>query len=175
MYDVERLEVLRGPQGTLFGKNASAGVVNITTRKPTDEFEGYLDLSFFQDNETRIKGRVAGPLGDRARGSLTLFKGDFDGYIFNVFNNRTVQGYDREGVRAMLDFDATDDISVLFIFEDYTAEDNCCADLEALPSGRNPNSEAVPNSQGVVNGVADIDLDQRLIFRVSLGSHGAWA
>ena len=163
MYDIERLEVLRGPQGTLFGKNASAGVVNITTRRPSDQFEGYLDLSFFQDNETRIKGRVAGPLGDRARGSLTLFKGEFDGYIYNVFSNRTVQGYDREGVRAMLDYDVSDNITALFIFEDYSADDNCCADLEALPSGRHPDSEALPNSQGIVNGVADIDLDQRLI------------
>lgn len=163
MYDIERLEVLRGPQGTLFGKNASAGVVNITTRRPTDEFEGYVDVSFFQDNESRIKGRVAGPLGDRARGSLTVFNGDFDGYIRNVYNNEKTSGYDRTGVRAMLEYDATDNISLLFIFEDYEAEDECCADIEGLPSGRNPASEAAPDSDGVVDGVADIDLDLRLI------------
>ncbi len=163
LYELERLEVLRGPQGTLFGKNASAGVVNITTRRPGNEFEGLVDLSFFQDNETRLKARVSGPLSDNARGSITAFKGDFDGYIRNVYNNETTNGYDRTGVRAMLEFEPTDTISTLFIFEDYDATDECCADLEGLPSGRNPASEAAPNSVGIVNGVADIDLEQRLI------------
>ena len=163
MYDLERLEVLRGPQGTLFGKNASAGVVNITTKRPSEEFEGYLDLSLYQDNETRLRGRVSGPLSDNARGSLTLFRGDFDGYLRNVFTNERTSGYDREGVRAMLEYDPTDAVRVLFIYEDYDANDECCADIEGLPSGRNPASEAAPNSSGIVNGVADIDLDQRLL------------
>ncbi len=163
LYELERLEVLRGPQGTLFGKNASAGVVNITTRRPSNEFEGVVDLSFFQDNETRLKARVSGPLSDNARGSITAFKGDFDGFIRNVFNNEKTNGYDRTGVRAMLEYEPTDTISTLFIFEDYDATDECCADLEGLPSGRHPGSEALPNSAGVVNGVANIDLEQRLI------------
>ena len=163
LYELERLEVLRGPQGTLFGKNASAGVVNITTRRPGDEFEGLVDLSFFQDNETRLKARVSGPLGDNARGSITAFKGDFDGFVRNVYNNERTNGYDRSGVRAMFEYEPTDSISALFIYEDYDATDECCADLEGLPSGRNPASEAAPNSLGIVNGVADIDLEQRLI------------
>ena len=117
LYELERLEVLRGPQGTLFGKNASAGVVNITTRRPGNEFEGLVDLSFFQDNETRLKARVSGPLSDNARGSITAFKGDFDGYIRNVYNNETTNGYDRTGVRAMLEYEPTDTISALFIFD----------------------------------------------------------
>ena len=61
MYDLERLEVLRGPQGTLFGKNASAGVVNITTKRPSDEFEGYLDLNdYFGRGEGTFLLRVRG-------------------------------------------------------------------------------------------------------------------
>jgi iron complex outermembrane receptor protein len=163
LYELERMEVLRGPQGTLFGKNASAGVVNITTKRPTDEFEGYVDLGFYQDNETRLKAKVAGPLSDNARGSITAFKGDFDGFIRNVYNNETTNGYDRSGIRAMLEYEPTDTISALFIYEDYEATDECCADIEGLPSGRNPASEAAPSSNGVVNGVADIDLDQRRV------------
>lgn len=163
LYDLERIEVLRGPQGTLFGKNASAGVVNITTRKPTDEFTANVDLSFFQDNETRLKATIAGPLSDNLRGSVTVFDADFDGYIKNVFNNETTNGYDRQGIRAMLEYEPSDDLRLLFIAENYDAKDECCADLEALPSGRNPASEAAPDSDGIVNGVADIDLNQRLI------------
>ncbi|MEM7705934.1 MAG: TonB-dependent receptor [Pseudomonadota bacterium] len=156
LYDLERIEVLRGPQGTLFGKNASAGVVNITTRRPTDELEGYISASFFQDNESQFRGRVSGPLTDNLRGSLTVLSSDFDGYIRNVFNNQTVNGYDKQGARAMLDYDVSDNTNVLFIFEDYDADNNCCADLEARPSGRNPASEAAPNGTG-------LDLDQRLV------------
>lgn len=163
LYELQRLEVLRGPQGTLFGKNASAGVVNITTVRPSNELEGSVDLSFFQDNETRLKARLSGPIGDQARASITAFKGDFDGYIRNVHTNETTNGYDRSGVRAMLEYEPTDKISALFIFEDYDATDECCTELEGLPSGRHPLSEALPNSNGTVGGVADIDLEQRLI------------
>ncbi len=163
LYDLERLEVLRGPQGTLFGKNASAGVVNLTTRKPSSEFEASIDFSAFEDEEYRLKGRLSGPLSDNARASLTVFDGSFDGYIRNTFNGDTIQGYDRQGARGMLEWDATDNVKFLFIAEDYSADDDCCADLSLLPNGRDPNSPANPNSAGVVNGVADLDLDQRLV------------
>lgn len=163
LYDLERIEVLRGPQGTLFGKNASAGVVNITTKRPTEEFSGSIDVSVFEDDEYRVKGKIAGPLSDSARASLTAFVGDFDGYITNTFNGDTIQGYDRTGFRGMLEWDVSDTVGVLFIAEDYSADDDCCADLTLLPSGRDPLSPANPNSLGVVNGVANLDLDQRLV------------
>jgi len=163
LYDLERVEVLRGPQGTLFGKNASAGVVNMTTKRPSEEFGGSIDVSVFEDNETRIKGRLSGPLSDNARASLTVFDGSFDGYITNTFTGADTNGYDRTGFRGMLEWDVSDNVELLFIAEDYSAKDNCCADLEGLPSGRNPASPAVPNSAGIVAGVADIDLDQRRV------------
>ena len=163
LYDLERIEVLRGPQGTLFGKNASAGVVNMTTKAPTQDLTGSFETSFFQDNEYRLKGTVSGGLTDEVAASLTVFQGKFDGYIDNVFNNTKINGYDREGARAVVHYDPTDDLSVKFIAEYYKADDDCCADLELLPSGRNPDSAAAPNSNGIVNGVADLDLDQRRV------------
>ncbi|MFT4810936.1 MAG: iron complex outermembrane receptor protein [Paraglaciecola sp.] len=158
LYDLERIEVLRGPQGTLFGKNASAGVVNITTKRPSDEFGGSFEATLFQDNEYRLKTSVTGPLNDNVSGSLTVLKSQFDGYINNVYNNETVNGYDKEGVRAMLDIEAAGDTDVLFIFENMNSNDSCCADLELAPSNRHV-SEASPNSSG--NG--DLDLEQRQI------------
>jgi len=158
LYDLDRIEVLRGPQGTLFGKNASAGVVNITTKRPSDEFEGSFEVTLFQDNEYRLKTSVTGPLNDNVSGSLTVLKSQFDGYINNVYNNQTVSGYDKEGVRAMLDIEAADDTDILFIFENVNSNDSCCADLELTPSGRH-NSEASPNSTGT----GDLDLEQRQI------------
>lgn len=158
LYDLERVEVLRGPQGTLFGKNASAGVVNITTKKPSGAFEGSFEATMFQDNEYRIKGSVSGPLNDNVSGSLTVLKSGFDGYIENVFNNETTSGYDKEGVRAMLAVEASSDTDILFIFENVKSDDDCCADLELTPSGRHQ-SEASPNSTGT----GDLDLEQRQI------------
>ncbi|MCG8441105.1 MAG: TonB-dependent receptor, partial [Caulobacterales bacterium] len=125
--------------------------------------EGYASGTLFEDNESIVRGRVSGPLGDNVRASLTASKAEFDGHIRNVFNNRDVNGYDRFAIRGMLEFDATDNISGLLTYEHYEADDDCCADLEALPSGRNPASVAAPDSDGIVDGVADIDLDQRLI------------
>ncbi len=156
LYDLERVEVLRGPQGTLFGKNASAGVVNLTTKGPTDVLDGYISATAYEDSEYLLKARVSGPLSEDLRGSLTLMDANFDGYIRNVFNNDTVNGYDRRGVRGMLDYDFSDTTSIRLIVEDYDADNDCCADLEARPSGRNPNSPAVPSGNG-------LDLDQRLV------------
>ncbi|MDP5031130.1 MAG: TonB-dependent receptor [Paraglaciecola sp.] len=159
LYDLERIEVLRGPQGTLFGKNASAGVVNISTKKPTAGFEGNAELSLYQDNEYRLKASVSGELNDNAFGSVTVLKSQFDGYIKNVHNNEMTNGYDKEGVRAMLNYEAAGDTNMLFIFENMKSNDNCCADLELTPSGRHPGSEALPNSTGS----GDFDFDQRKI------------
>ena len=163
LYDVDRIEEFRGPQGPLFGKNASAGVVNITTKDPSYDTTGSVETSFYQDNEYRFKGVISGGLTDDLAASLTVFKGKFDGYIDNVYNNEKVNGYDREGARAVFKYEPEDDLSVKFIAEFYNADDDCCADLEALPSGRNPDSKSVPNSNGIVDGVADIDLDQRSV------------
>lgn len=158
LYDLDRIEVLRGPQGTLFGKNASAGVVNISTKRPSDEFEGSFEATLFQDNEYRLKTSVTGPLNDNVSGSLTVLKSEFDGYINNVYNNQTVSGYDKEGVRAMLDIEASSDTDILFIFENVSSNDSCCADLELTPSNRH-DSEASPDSTGA----GDFDLTQRQI------------
>ncbi len=156
LYDLERVEVLRGPQGTLFGKNASAGVVNMVTKKPTEEFEGYLDLSFFQDDEYRAKARVSGKLTDRINASLTVLDAEFDGYIDNVYNNEKINGYDKQGVRAMFDIELSDDTQALVIYEDYSADNDCCADLVA----RTTNDSRPLDPEVFVSG-AGLDLDQR--------------
>src|SRR5690606_27716391 len=62
MYDVERVEVRRGPQGTLFGRNATGGLIQVINRKPTDEFEGYAELTLAEHNQVKFEGAVSGPL-----------------------------------------------------------------------------------------------------------------
>ncbi|MEL6921896.1 MAG: TonB-dependent receptor plug domain-containing protein, partial [Pseudomonadota bacterium] len=71
--DVERIEVLRGPQGTLFGKNASAGVVSVVTRGPTDEFEANFSAGYGSFNEVNLNGAVSGPIADGITGRISAY------------------------------------------------------------------------------------------------------
>ncbi len=163
LYDIERLEVLRGPQGTLFGKNASAGVLNITTSRPSEEFEGYFDATYASGNEWRLRGKVSGALSDNVNASLVGMVSEYAGNITNVFNNEKVNGYSKYGLRGMVEFTPSDTLSMLAIVEYNKSNDDCCADLEVLPSGRNPASPAAPDSDGIVNGRTDLDLGQRRV------------
>ncbi|MDG4256033.1 TonB-dependent receptor [Pseudomonas aeruginosa] len=79
--DVERVEVLKGPQGTLFGRNAEAGAVNVVTRKPTRFFEGSLRGELGQDNQRLLEGMLSGPLSDTVSARLAIRGSGLDNYI----------------------------------------------------------------------------------------------
>ena len=106
--DIERIEVLRGPQGTLFGKNASAGAVNIVTKGPTRELAGDVSISYASDGEIRLTGGVSGPLGDSAGFRLSGFYGNQDGYIRNLTTGQRINNDVSRGVRAKFKFDVAD-------------------------------------------------------------------
>ena len=113
LLDIERLEVLRGPQGTLFGKNASAGVLNITTRTPTEETHGFVEQSYYSGNESRTRFGIGGSLiPDTLKGSITTLFGSYDGNVDNKANGQEVNGYNRKGVRGKLVFTPSDDLSL---------------------------------------------------------------
>jgi len=152
MYDLERIEVLKGPQGSLFGKNASAGVINITTQAPQESFQVKTDISAFEGPEVKLQTSITGAVSERTRARLALYRGYFSGFIDNVYNNETVNGYDRQGARLRVDHDISGDSQLKLFVDSYKADDDCCADIEGLPSGRNPQSEAAPNSNGLLDG-----------------------
>jgi iron complex outermembrane recepter protein len=124
LVEVDRIEILRGPQGTLFGKNASAGVINIVTRAPGKAFSGYADLSAFQGGETRVRLGLSGELAkDLLRGSLSAMAGKFDGNVTNVFDGSKVNGYDRKGVRLRLDATPGRDLKITLLADRVEADD----------------------------------------------------
>ncbi len=124
LVEVDRIEILRGPQGTLFGKNASAGVINIITKAPSKKTEGYLDLAYYQGGETRLRGGISGEIAkDVARASLSLMTAKFDGNVTNIFDNSTVNGYDRQGVRARVDLTPSKDLKISLIADHSKATD----------------------------------------------------
>jgi len=84
IFDVERVEILKGPQGTLFGRNATAGLVHYVTRGPTDEFEAYADLTYGSYDQFNFQGAVGGPLSERLRARLAVYYNRHD----EILNNR---------------------------------------------------------------------------------------
>jgi iron complex outermembrane recepter protein len=124
LVEIDRIEILRGPQGTLFGKNASAGVINIVTRAPGKETTGYVDLAYFQGNEKRVRLGLSGELvKDTLRGSISAMAGKYDGNVTNVFDGSTVNGYDRKGVRGRLDITPSRDLKISLIADRVEADD----------------------------------------------------
>ncbi|OBX19611.1 TonB-dependent receptor [Erythrobacter sp. QSSC1-22B] len=136
LVDIERLEVLRGPQGTLFGRNASAGVVNIVSRGGSDEFEAEGRVDWFEGDEWRLRAALAGPLGEGLTTRVTGFYGSFDGNITNINGgrNQQVNGYEHYGARGILDYESGS--SDLRLIADYfRANDDCCADVTGVSRG----------------------------------------
>ncbi len=114
--DLERVEVLKGPQGTQFGKNASSGVVNVTTRKPVlGEFSGNAFASYAELNEHDVHGAVNVPLGSTAALNVFAFHREHDGFYRNVVRNEDWGAEKNYGVRAKLLWEASDKFSAYLI------------------------------------------------------------
>jgi iron complex outermembrane receptor protein len=113
--DLERVEVLRGPQSILFGKNSVAGALNISTAKPTDEFEGSIGVSYeFEDEETIIEGMLSGPITDNFRFRLAARSRELDGYMENLTLGANEPNREDWNVRGTLQWDITDNLVATF-------------------------------------------------------------
>ena len=116
--DVERVEVLRGPQGTLFGKNASAGLISITTKGPTEDFEADFGVSYGSFNDLRLNAGVSGPIvEDKLLFRLSGYQNRRDGFIDNVFPDATqtdLNDRNEYGFRGKLEYRPTETLSLLF-------------------------------------------------------------
>jgi len=109
--DVERVEVLPGPQSTLSGRNAAGGLINIVTRSPTSYLTANLTGEATDDHQRRMAGYVSGPLSDQWGFSLSGFLNDWQGPLINVATNNRQGGFDRSGIRGKLQFRPTDEVT----------------------------------------------------------------
>ncbi len=120
--DLERVEVLKGPQGTQFGKNASSGVISITTRKPSlTKSTGDFFASYGSLNERDIHGGFTAPLGDTLAIGLYAYDKAYDGYVHNVVRHEDWGGIHNNGARGKLYFKPSDTFSAYFI-ADYSKQ-----------------------------------------------------
>ena len=120
--DVERIEVLRGPQGTLFGKNTTAGAILVTTRKPSFTPSASVELGYGDDDFVQAKASVTGPLGDKVAGRLSFSGTRRDGNVYNVATNEKVNNLDNTGLRGQLLIRPSDRTDIM-ISADYTTQD----------------------------------------------------
>ena len=112
LFDTERIEVLRGPQGTLFGRNATGGLVHYISTRPSDETEGFVDVLLGEEGRQRVEAAIGGALTDTLAGRLSGVYNESDGLIDNRIGNDLMQS-DDYSVRGQLLFQPSDTLDIL--------------------------------------------------------------
>ncbi|MEX0583554.1 MAG: TonB-dependent receptor, partial [Sneathiella sp.] len=114
VFDVERIEVLRGPQGTLFGRNTTGGLINVVTKDPGEEFEGRVKASMGNYNLNRFGAYISGPITTNLAGSIALSSVDRDGTSYNRVTDNDVDTQNSSVFRGKLVWDLSDTLEVKF-------------------------------------------------------------
>ena len=173
--DVDQVEVLRGPQGTLYGKNTTAGAINITTNQPTFDFEGRAEVTVGNLNYRQAKAAVSGPLTDKIAARIAIAATSRRGTLFNTRTDRWINEQDNLGLRGQLLFQPNDDLSIT-LAGDYSKQDpECCGTafvrvgttqraltrqydaIIARLQAANPNYNYIVPSRNVYDRLTDID------------------
>jgi outer membrane receptor protein involved in Fe transport len=150
--DVQRIEVLRGPQSTLFGKNASAGVISITTRTPSFEFGGAGELTYGNYNALVGKAYVTGPISENTAVSVAAGFNSRDGFFKDGNTGHRTNERDRWFARGQLFFDSGSDVTVRLIGDYSDIDEKCCAVVNLQNSAA---TGALLALGGMVNAPAD--------------------
>lgn len=123
-YDIARVEVLRGPQGTLYGRNATGGSVNIITHRPMSEFSARASVTLGNLGTANTEGAITGPLGsDTVRGRLSFQTQHHDGYGENIVTGNDIDTRDSQALRGQLEFRPSDDLTILFSADYFQSDD----------------------------------------------------
>lgn len=155
--DVQRIEVLRGPQSTLFGKNASVGVISIVTKEPQFKFGGNVEASYGNYNALVLKGMVTGPITDTLAASFAAGYNKRDGFIRDLGTGDGTNERNRWFVRGQLLFTPTEQLKVRIIGDYGKIDENCCGVVNIRAAGPTSIITAPPpfGLGGRVNSAAD--------------------
>ena len=156
-YDVSQVEVLRGPQGTLYGRNATAGVVNLISAKPTDQFEAMASADIGNYKNRRFEGMINLPIVDdrldlRLAGEWTKR----DGYSFNTITNSPIDGRDLWSSRMSIRFKPSENFDATFVWEHFQENDDRLRSSKQLcktdPSDKYIGTVHISGSTGALGG-----------------------
>ena len=147
-YDLESVEILRGPQGTLYGANSTGGVVNMKFARPTEEFEGSVDLEIADYNHRRLKGVINMPIADSVSLRVAGMMLERDGFTENQFPGKEgedIDGRDITSWRMTLAAELSENTTATFTYYNFEEDDNrarigkqMCAETETPVYGCNP-------------------------------------
>ncbi len=113
-FDLDRIEVLKGPQGTLYGRNASGGAINFISAKPTDHFTDHAHIEYSSFNTLNLEGAVGGPIAPNLNARVSAVYNYSDGYMHNELTGHSETGANNYGARIQLQWKPTDRFSALF-------------------------------------------------------------
>jgi len=136
--DIERVEVLRGPQGIIFGNSAIAGALNIVTRSPGDNFEGYVAALYEDEYETsELEAAVSTPITDTVSARFAVRIAETDGYLENTFTGDSEVAEESNSARATLQWTPTDtfDLNYKFTYSDYEVQGEPLEPVDCPPPG----------------------------------------
>jgi outer membrane receptor protein involved in Fe transport len=173
LFDVEQVEVFRGPQGTRYGANALAGLVNVRTRAPTEELEARGGVEFGNYDSWTVNGVVSGPVGERAEVRLAAQQHSGDGFIHNTFLGRDdTNRRDELSVRGKLRWRPTEHVTVNTLLG-YVDLDNGY-DAFSLDNDRNTRSDEPGRDaqESLLSGV-DVEWDGAAAFAVEASAASA--
>lgn len=148
VFDLESIEVLRGPQGTLFGRNVTGGAVLLKSKAPGEEFEGKIKASIEgggEDTNQYVMGSFGGPISDTLAAKISFYSNQDDGYFLNKFTDEAFGEQDTVSIRPMIVWTPNDRLSITAIYDYFDSD------------GDGPASQNHVNGLGVANGVANFD------------------
>ena len=141
VFVLARVETLRGPQGTLFGRNATGGAIQFISNRPTKEFEGYMSATYGRFDQRIVEGAISGPFSDQVQGRLSFISNQDDGYIEGLVPGEKDRGAnDHYALRGQLAFQPTESTNVNLILR-YLKADN------ERQAGLYSHEPACPNAQ----------------------------
>jgi len=156
LFDMERVEILRGPQGTLFGRNATGGLAHFITRRPTQENEGYFKVTVGDYDQIRFEGAASGGLTENLSARLSIATHDNNGYVKNRLTGDNLNDANDRAARLQLLYQPSDELEILFNVRAST-QDIATGFFENVSSIRE--GELTPNEPNPVLGYIDNDGD----------------
>ena len=158
--DVARIEVLRGPQGTLFGKSASAGVISIVSQAPSREFTGYVEANITSDEEYRTQASMSGPIDEHGAFRVSGFYNNFNGFLNNLETGNKLGQEEAWGLRGRLDYDfGKIDVQFTADYSEFfdNGGDNTFRQVDRVRADGSPGNQQL-NLTGIVPGPTNRNL-----------------